>query len=720
MVRDDGRVLREEIVLPGRVSPPEDAGGAFFNRDLSWLEFNRRVLHLATRADTPTLERARFMAIFANNLDEFFMKRIGLLKRLAAERSLAASHDGLPIGEQLRCIRELVLELSGEQARAWEQGVRPALEEAGIRIERYAELASEDRTRIDEWYRRSLFPVLTPLAFDPGHRFPFISNLSTSLGVLVSHPGERDLHFARVKIPTVFPPLVPVADPAGDTIGHERFVFLDDVIAANLQDLFPGMQINDVTLFRVTRSAAVEIEDQEVVDLLEHVEQELRMRRFASAVRLEVPEDAGEQTVELLRRELDLDEADVYRTRGPIDFTDLFTLAEINRPDLRYPRWAPVSPAAFEDGAGDLFAQIRERDVLVHHPYESFRNSVERFVAAAARDRDVLAIKLTLYRTSPGSAFISSLVRAAESGKQVAVLVELRARFDEHRNVRFARQLEKAGVHVAYGVVGLKTHCKSALVVRQESGGIRCYAHLGTGNYHPRTAQLYTDLGLFTADPGITDDLVQLFNYMTGRSDQQDYNELIVAPRHMRQKFVELIDAEIGHARAGRPARIWAKMNALEDRAITEKLYEASGEGVDISLVVRGFCCLRPGAKGMSENIRVSSIVGRFLEHSRCYHFSAGRADPAEGHWFIASADWMYRNLNRRVEVAAPVKDPQARQRLAHLRDVIERDHARAWDLQPDGRYVPRTPPPGADAESSETLGTFEALMRETRARSVH
>ncbi len=691
----------------------------FINRDLSWLEFNRRVLAQATRDDTPLLECVRFCAIFANNLDEFFMKRVGLLKRLAHEGSTLHGHDGMGPQELLGRIREVVIDLQAELGRVYHEQLLPALQGEGIRVLRMEDLAPEDRRQIDEWFRRQVFPILTPLAVDPGHRFPFISNLSTSMGVLLSRSGEHETHFARVKIPGVIPNLVPVDDPSGPLATQSRFVFLDDIVASNLDDLFPGMQIHEIMPFRVTRSAAVEIEDQEVADLLEHVEQELRMRRFADAVRLEVPKNPSAQIVGLLTRELGLGPADVYETFTPLDATDLFPLADLERPDLRYEPWAPVTPARIADTGGDLFREIRMRDILVHHPYESFRSSVERFIANAARDPDVLAIKLTLYRTSPSAAFIPSLIRAAEAGKQVAVLVELRARFDEHRNVRFARQLEKAGVHVAYGVVGLKTHCKCALVVRRERGRLRCYAHIGTGNYHPKTAQLYTDLGLFTANEAITEDVVQLFNYLTGRSEQHVFDQLVVAPDQMRDSFCELIDREIEHAKQGRPARIVAKMNALEDHAITTKLYEASRAGVDITLIVRGFCCLRPGVPGISERIRVRSIVGRFLEHSRFYHFAAGSDDPMEGVWLIGSADWMYRNLNRRVEACVPIVDEAARTRMVELMHVLLRDRRDAWEMRPDGSYVRPAPSDDAPEYSPERLGTFRWLMRRARGETV-
>ncbi len=699
---------------PMRV-PPE----LFFNRDLSWLEFNHRVLAQAEREDIPTLERVRFCAIFASNLDELFMKRVGLLKRLIDEHSGATSHDGLGPAEQLQRVRKRVLTLQGELDRIYHDCLLPKLAEDGIDILRVKDLPDEDRERLDTWFRWNVFPILTPLAVDPGHRFPFISNLSTSLGVLLAKPGSSESHFARLKIPGVIPNLVPVDNPAGSIEDQSRFVFLDDIVASNLDDLFPGMEIKEVMPFRVTRSVAVEIEDQEVADLLEHVEQELKMRRFADAVRLDVPKDSPKKIVEILRLGLHLDPEDVYETFLPLDYTDLYPLADLDRPDLRDEPWSPVTPPRIAEVSGDLFDEIKRGDIVVHHPYESFRTSVERFIARAARDPDVLAIKLTLYRTSPDSAFIPSLVRAVEAGKQVAVLVELRARFDEHRNVRFARQLEKAGVHVAYGVVGLKTHCKCALVVRREGETLRSYAHIGTGNYHPKTAQLYTDLGLFTADSAITEDVVQLFNYLTGRSTQHVFDQLVVAPDKMRIAFCDLIDTEIENAGKGLPARIIAKMNSLEDRQITMKLYEASRAGVDIKLFVRGFCCLKPGVPGASENISVSSVVGRFLEHSRFFHFADGQEEPRDGVWLIGSADWMYRNLNRRVEACVPVRDPVARERLARLAEIVDRDRVNAWDLNTDGSYTRREVASDAEPNSLEALGTFHSLMRLMRDEPV-
>ena len=683
----------------------------FFNRDLSWLEFNRRVLAQATDARTPLLERVKFLAIFSSNLDEFFMKRVGLLRRLAREGVVAAGPDGMSVTQTLAEIRRVSTELQDEQARCWEGDVRPALAEHGVEITGYAELKKKQRRALDEWHAANVFPVLTPLGVDPGHRFPFLSNLSENLGVLVSAPGSVERHFVRVKIPDVLPRLVPLPD-AAEPGPPWRFVPLDEVITANLAGLFPGMELVDVAPFRVTRSAAVDRDDIEVEDLLERVQAEIHMRRFADAVRIEAPPDASPPIIDLVCEELKLSPDDVYRRGGLAEYADLYEIAGLPLPELKYKPWAPAVPLSLGDEEIDIFSIIRERDVLVHHPYESFNASVERFIAAAARDPDVLAIKQTIYRTSRDSPFVASMIRGADAGKSVACLVELRARFDEHRNVRFARLLEEHGVHVAYGVPGLKTHCKCSLVVRREGSEIRTYAHIGTGNYHPSTAQLYTDVGVLTADPEITSDVVHLFNELTGRSHEPDYKRLIVAPRSMRSRFSELIEREITNATAGRPARIMAKINSLEDRKITEQLYEASRAGVEVTLIVRGFCCLRPGVPGLSENIRVISVVGRFLEHSRIFHFADGRGDPTEGVWIIGSGDWMHRNLNNRVEACLPVEDTEARRRLWRIVRTHLDDHRCAWDLHADGTYTLRTPTPDDDPDSPEVLGTFETLMR--------
>jgi polyphosphate kinase len=709
----------------------------FMNRDLSWLEFNRRVLAQAFDEGTPLLERVKFIAIFASNLDEFFMKRIGLLRSRHRQHIPHSPNrpDELPPLQTLQACYEMIRGMEDELAKNFAEHLLPDLAAEGIELTPYDSLGKKRRKAVDQWFTSAVFPILTPLAVDPGHRFPFISNLSTNLGLLVEprEPGGHndEPRFARIKIPAVLPHYIRVdtLSEGDDTLSEPtadepaRYVGLDEIIINNLDDLFPGMRVIEVLPFRLTRSAAVELDDDDVEDLLEHVEEELRMRRFANAVRIQTPPNPSRRILDFLLNELRLSNDDHFARPGPMACVNLFQIASIDRPDLQTTPWKPVRPPALADPEADIFSKIRERDILVHHPYESFSDSVERFISSAAVDPDVLAIKLTLYRTSQDSPFVDSLVRAAEEGKQVACLVELRARFDEEKNVTFARQLEAAGVHVAYGVLGLKTHSKCSLVVRREkmqgSWGLRTYAHLGTGNYHPKTAQLYTDLGLLTADEHITSDVVRLFNMITGLSTGQHYDRLVVAPDHMRNTFIQLIDNEIHNAKKGRPAHVYAKMNSMEDRMITEKLYEASQAGVQVDLIVRGFCCLIPGVPGLSENIRVRSIIGRFLEHSRIYAFANGSSDPVDFKYFISSADWMYRNLTNRVEAACPIHDHDAKRRLWELLDITIRDHRKAWLMQPDGRYNRLTPPKGADPESPEAIGTFKSLMRAASATRV-
>ncbi|MEM8836443.1 MAG: polyphosphate kinase 1 [Planctomycetota bacterium] len=696
-----------------------DDPSLYVGRDIAWLEFNRRVLAEAQRDELQLLERVKFLAIFTSNLDEFFMKRIALLKRRVAAGIESPALDGMSIRAQLERARALILEMQHQQAVCWQDHVRPALAREGVRVVELDELDERELARLDEWFLASVFPILTPLAVDQGHRFPFISNLSESLGVLVSPKGQDERLFARLKVPDTIQRLVALPRdptkpiPATDDPTDARFVPVDQVIRRNLHEVFQGMDIVEVAPFRVTRASGVEQDGDEFEDLLETVEAELRHRRFAEPVRLELQPGASPRITEFLLDELELEAADVYERSGPLEYADLLELLSIDRPDLRERSWIPVVPARLRNEEADIFSIIRERDVFVHNPYDSFTASVERFVEAAADDPNVLAIKQTLYRTSRDSPFIESLIRAAEEGKQVACLVELRARFDEDKNLRFARQLEKHGVHVAYGVVGLKTHCKCSLVVRQEGRELRTYAHVGTGNYHPHTAQLYTDCGVLTCDPDITNDAVDLFNYLTGRSVNEGYRALLVAPNTMRPRFIELIEREAEHARAGKPARIHVKMNQLQDPQIIRSLFEASRAGVEIRAIVRGFCCLKPGVEGVSENIRVRSVIGRFLEHSRIFHFAAGSDDPLEGEWYIGSADWMNRNLDGRVESIAPVNDAEARRRLLRIMEVGFADQKCAWQMQPDGSYTRLVPQPGLPEDSPAKLGTFETLIND-------
>lgn len=707
-----------------------DPEARFFSRDLSWLEFNRRVLAQAGDSTLPLLERVRFLGIFTSNLDEFFMKRVGLVKRQVHAGLEQPGPDGLTPRQQLNAIREFVTRLEVEHA-ALRASLLGLLEGQGIVVAAYETLSTKERAWADDWYKGNVFPALTPLAVNPTHRFPFISNLSENLAILATPPATvgsiQPLHitehdpeasFARLKFPPSLKQLVKLPGKVG---GADRLVRLQDIIRHNLDDLFPGLDIREQVTFRVTRSSGIQKDDLDTVNLLQSIEADLKQRRFARAVRLEIEDSASLDLRRWLANKLNLEPGDVFEHPAGSSVQALAELADLDRPDLRFKPWKPVTPVQLAPAlasTGDkapaaFFAAIRRQDILVHHPYESFNASVERFIAAAANDPEVLTIKQTLYRTTPDSPFIDSLVRAAENGKQVACLVELRARFDEGRNVRFARQLEKAGVHVAYGVAGLKTHCKTSLVVRKERNGLRCYAHLGTGNYHPKTAQLYTDVGLLTSDPEITHDLVNLFNFLTGLTATQNYPTILVAPFTMRARINAMIEREAEFAGRGLPARIYAKMNSLEDRDIAERLYKASRAGVKVTIVCRGFCCLRPGVPGLSENIRVISVVGRFLEHSRMFHFAAGQEDPTDGEWYIGSADWMYRNLSNRVEVAIPVNDKQAKERLLRIFQVHFADQHNAWDLRPGGEYTRRTPAADADPNSEGVAGTFATLMKD-------
>ena len=691
---------------------PESSPREFLNRDLSWLEFNRRVLHEALDDRTPLLERLRFLGIFTTNLDEFFMKRIGASKRMIQSGAVTQTPEGLTPDQNLAAIRQAVLPMLQQQADVYMNVICPALATKGIHLLTWKELSDAERDKATTFFRASVFPVLTPLAVDPGNPFPFISNLSTSFGVILHHPDRHENLFARVKVPEVLPAWVRLDSPS-DT-SPTRFVSLHEIIRNNLDDLFPDMAVVDAMRFRVTRNADLERDEEEAEDLLELVEEELRQRRFANVVRLEVAaREVNAWILDFLVRELQIAPEDVYEMQAELDYDDLRAVAELNVPALRHEPWTPVVPPALADEDGDIFKVIREGDVMVHMPYESFAASVERFVRAASVDPKVLAIKMTLYRTGDDSRFIQMLVRAAESRKQVVCLVELKARFDEERNIQIAAELEKAGIHVVYGIVGYKTHTKTTLVVRQDPDGIRCYAHVGTGNYHAGTARAYTDLGLLTADPAITRDLVELFHYLTGRSLKRDYHKLLIAPVNMQNRFMEMIDREIAHQKAGRPARIVAKMNSLEERKVCRALYRASQAGVPIDLIVRGFCTLRPGVPGLSENIRVTSIIGRFLEHSRVFYFRNGVADEIDGEFYIGSADWMYRNLQARVEAVVPIERRPLRERLWDILRVMLTDQRQAWDMASDGTYTQRRP---TDPTAQGTHQTLMALARQSVA----
>ncbi|MDP9420737.1 MAG: RNA degradosome polyphosphate kinase [Actinomycetota bacterium] len=686
-------------------SPPEPAPERppYLNRELSWLDFGERVLARAEAPEVPVLERAKFLAIFGQGLDEFFQVRVAGLKDQVAAGLQALSPDGLTPEDQLLAIRARVAELLERQSEIFLHHVAPDLGAVGIHFSKWDELDDDDRKHLVEVFENQIFPVLTPLAVDPGHPFPYISNLSLNLAVMVRDPDTGERRFARVKVPNLLPRFVVMPD-------GERYVALEQVIAQRLAALFPGMVVESHDPFRVTRNADLTLEEDEADDLLEAVEVELRRRRFGRAVRLEVVEGIDEETLGLLVRELDLSDEDVYVTEGPLDLGGLWGVSALPRPDLKDEPFSSVTQPRLKGSEGDrvdLFARIRAGDILVHHPYDSFTTSVAAFIRQAASDPDVLAIKQTLYRTSADSAIIQSLIRAAEAGKQVAALVELKARFDEEANVVWARALEKVGVHVVYGLVGLKTHSKTALVVRQEDEGIRRYCHIGTGNYNEKTARLYEDLGLLTCDPDIGADLTQLFNYLTGYGRQERFRKLLVAPGPLRPRLAELIANE-ARAPSG-TGRITMKMNNLVDTEMIDALYEASRAGVEIDLVVRGICCLRPGVPGLSERIRVRSIVGRFLEHSRIFYFANGQA-PGSPAWYFGSADLMPRNLDRRVEAVAPVEDPELRQRLQQVLDVNLADDELAWELGPDGTW--------SKVERVEGVNTHIALRQLAQARA--
>jgi polyphosphate kinase len=659
-----------------------DPGGMlrYGNRELSWLDFNERVLALAEDDRVPLLERAKFLAIFAQNLDEFFQVRVAGLKDQVAAGVTATSPDGRTAAGQLLDIRDRLDGLLPRVERAFLDQVGPGLGDAGIRLSSWSEIDDDDEKFLVETFEDRIFPVLTPLAVDPGHPFPYISNLSLNLAVVVRDPELDERRFARVKVPDLLPRFVVLPD-------GERFVPLERVIAAHLGQLFPGMVVEQHHAFRVTRNADLTLEEEEAEDLLAAVEIELRRRRFGRAVRLEVDAGTTDEIRELLQRELDLAEEDVYVHEAPLDLSGLWAVHALDRPELKDPPYQRVTPprlALDEDERADVFGAVRRGDLLIHHPYESFRTSIEEFVRQASGDPDVLAIKMTLYRTSGDSPIVKWLIRAAERGKQVAVIVELKARFDESANIEWARALETAGVHVTYGLIGLKVHAKCLLVVRDEPEGLRRYCHVGTGNYNSRTARIYEDLGLLTCDPAIGGDLTQLFNELTGYGRNVTYQRLLVAPRGLRSALIDLIrnEASLG---AGR-GRITLKMNSLVDTVLIDELYAASQAGVEVDLIVRGICCLIPGVPGLSESIRVRSIVGRYLEHSRIYCFANGDGE-GQPRYLIGSADWMPRNLDRRVEVLTPVLDPELKARLRETLDVGLADDVLAWTLESDGRW---------------------------------
>ena len=672
-----------EAVTAPREAPALDSPELFANRELSWLQFNERVLELAEDVSTPLLERVKFLAIYASNLDEFFMVRVAGLHDQVEAGIDARGPDGLSARQTLERITDRAAELGRRHSRAWEDSARPALTEHDIRVVDLADCSESELEAIDRLFAEQIFPVLTPLAVGPGRPFPYISNLSLSIGVFVRDPDLGVETFARVKVPKeVLPRFVPIAD--------ETFIPLESVIARNLDELFPGMEILRHDFFRVTRDADFTVSD-EADDLLRAVEDELRRRRFGEVVRLEVASTMDPHMREYLIEQLAIDETQVVDTDGLLDMEDLFSLCDIEgHRELRYDPWTPEVPPAFaedDDGNVDVLGAMRAGDLIVHHPYDSFAGSVERFIKQASVDPDVLAIKITVYRTSDDSALVPALIEAAERGKQAVCLVELKARFDERRNIGWARSLEESGAHVVHGLPGLKTHAKAVLVVRREGSGVRHYVHVGTGNYHAKTARLYEDFGLFTCDLGIAADVAELFNTLTGAARTPEYRQVVVAPDHMRNWFLAEVERTIEAKRAGLDARIVLKMNALVDARCIRALYEASQAGVRVDLAIRGICCLRPGVPDISENITVVSVVGRFLEHSRIYGFHCGD----EHRYWIGSPDIMPRNLDTRVELLAPVNEESLR---GELEDTLERnlaDDTFAWELGADGHWTRRT-----------------------------
>ncbi|MEA2765653.1 MAG: polyphosphate kinase [Gemmatimonadaceae bacterium] len=663
----------------------------YINREMSWLAFNARVLHEAFDPRNLLLERVKFLSIFSTNLDEFYMVRVAGLRRQIAAGVQQVPPDGLTPSQQLDAINERVADLLEQQRKCLYDVLLPELAKHGIEIASMSDLDETELQRINAFFESQVFPVLTPLAVDPGHPFPYISNLSISIAVQVHDPATGTTRLARIKVPKSLPRWVPFGK-------ENHFVPLEQVIRSHLDALFPGMEIRGHSTFRVTRYSDLDLVDaDEDDDLLAMIEEQIFQRRFAEVVRVEVERGIPRDLRDLILAEVledqppempTLTESDLVETGPLLDLGDLMWLATMNIPSLRDPPFIPAIPPELRDTSRSIFDAIRETDVLLHHPFDSFSASVEHFLTSAARDPDVLAIKMTLYRTSGDTEIVRALTEAAQSGKQVAVMIELQARFDEVNNIAWARTLEGFGVHVAYGLPGLKTHTKTALVIRKEPDGIRRYAHIGSGNYNSQTAKVYTDLGLLTSDPSIGADLTDLFNSMTGFSRQNAFRNLLVAPRNMRQRFTEMVDREAELAKAGKPGRIIAKMNSLVDQELIQHLYEASQAGVNIDLIVRGICCLRPGIPGTSDNIKVTSIVGRFLEHSRIFYFG----NDGNEEIYFGSADWMPRNFDRRVEVVAPIEKRHLHPRVCSLLETCLADNRQAWDLHRDGTYVQRKP----------------------------
>jgi polyphosphate kinase len=689
-------------VLNAPLSPtlPE----VWIDRDLSWLDFNWRVLAEALDERTPLLERAKFLAIFTSNLDEFFMKRETVLRHAITDAQQAL----------LQQVRDKIQVQLNRQAECYRKIILPGLADHGVFLRGWDDLTPAQQKEAGKYFDSQLSPALTPLVIDPVHPFPFLSNLSTSLVFRLHDVAKDETMFARVKIPGVLKQWIFLESDLEP--GRKLLVPLYEVIRGNLHKLYSGMEISDITFMRLTRDAEVELDDDPAADFRAAVKEQIRQRRYEPVVRLEFGPGANPAIKDMLRQRLEVTPSDIYDMQGEVDYTTLFELLALPIPALRDPEWTPLWPPSLDHAANAIFAAIQAGDVLVHHPYESFDATVEHFISSAADDPHTVSIKMTAYRIGDDTPFVKSLIRAAERGKQVACVMEIKARFDEERNLHWAAELERAGAHVTFGVSGLKTHGKTALVVRKEATGLRCYVHIGTGNYHVKTARLYADVGLFTCDLRITQDVVNLFHFLTGHADRPNCTTLLVAPLTMRPRLLDLIHRETQNQRAGRPARIIAKMNQLEDPDIIEALCEASQAGVPIDLIIRGFCCLRPGVPGHTETIRIRSIIGRFLEHSRIFYFANGKQEPSEGEYFIGSADWMFRNLSKRIEVVTPVFAATPKQRLWEILDICLRDKREAWVLEPDGNYEQLRAEEGATGP--EGRGTHQTLMDLTRARA--
>lgn len=674
------RKRKKKVKKKFKSSPPQTDRN-LLDRDLSLLKFNQRVLQQAQDTNKPLLEKVRFLSIFHSNIDEFFMKRIGMPRNSALFGTTDHRQDRMTI------IRNTVLELFNAAECCFTDSLLVSLKQEGISLLKWSDLTKTEKEKMNDVFDRQIFPILTPLAVDSVHPFPHISNLSTSLAISLKVSPKSETSFSRVKIPKIFPAWYAL-NPEKKKKKHEiRFVSLNDIIRHNLHKLFPNMKIEATMLFRVTRNIDLERDNQSFDDFVEMVEEELKQRRFGEVVKLEIQSEVNEWLLEKLMNELELSQNDVYKMTDPVDYTSLDIIAGLNFPHLKYPNWNPVQPMALLEDSSNIFNVIVQRDVLVHHPYESFSDSVERFIQSATEDPHVRAIKITLYRIHQDSSIVPALIRAAEMGKEVVCLIELKARFDEERNIYWANRMEDAGIHVVYGLQGLKTHSKLILVVRQEADNMKTYLHVATGNYHSQTAKLYTDIGLFTSHPQITSEVVDLFNFLTGLSRKHNYKHLLVAPINMKQKLLELMDQEIKNAKHHKPAHIIAKCNGLEDTEIIKQLLAASSAGVKIDLVVRGICTLKPGLKGHSENIRIISVVDRFLEHSRVFYFRNAEKNPNEGIFYISSADWMSRNLDNRVELACPIYDPLLKSRIYQILSVMLRDDWQTWELQPNGNY---------------------------------